>query len=60
MNVDITDVKPMMPSLEKLCIKGLRKDLGIEMSVRNTGVLIPNHKWAYRDGKMVDIEEIRG
>ena len=59
-NVDTTDLISSIPSLEKLSIKGLNKKLAIEMSNKNTSVLISNHKWAYRDGEPANIEELRG
>jgi hypothetical protein len=51
--IDTMDLKSMAPTLERLMVTGLKKDVAVELSKANSGVQISNGVWSYRNGKLV-------
>jgi hypothetical protein len=51
--LDVLDLKSTATQLEKLYMTGLKNEQVVELSRANSGVLVSNGRWSYKDGAPV-------
>ena len=50
---DILELTGMTVSLEELYVQWLKKDIAVELSAHNPGVLVTNGTWSYKNGNQL-------